>query len=362
MTTTDPSRADLSERSIRTIRNALLEWYDRNRRDLPWRKRDDAYGIWLSEIMLQQTRVETVIPYYERFLAAYPTIEGLAAADLDDVLARWSGLGYYRRARALHETARIVVREHGGRFPRDPQEVLALPGVGRYTAGAISSIAHGIPEPIVDGNVIRILARWLRLGADTKPARYWDLAARLVPDDRPGDFNQAMMELGATVCTPRSPSCETCPVRGDCAAAAAGDPEAYPVVAKRGENVAETSTLVVVRRNGRLLLTRSQARPLMKDLWEFPTCPSEGNRSDEASRLVRKGYGRRFEPRTALPEIRHSIMNRRILLRPVLGVIDRGPITPADPAEETRWILPSRLEDYPTGGIAKKVVRALARL
>lgn len=358
----DPPRADLADPTVAAIRRDLLAWYDRNRRDLPWRRREDAYGIWLSEIMLQQTRVETVIPYYERFLTEYPTVDDLAAADLDDVLARWSGLGYYRRARALHETARIVVREHAGEFPTDPDDVRALPGIGRYTAGAISSIAHGLPEPIVDGNVIRILSRWLRLGEQTKPARYWDLAERLVPRDRPGDFNQAMMELGATVCTPRSPSCGLCPVRDHCEAARAGEPESYPATAKRQKSVDVASTLVVIRRNGRVLLTRSPSRPIMKDLWEFPSCEFGGDAPTEAARFIQSAYGRRFDAKTSLPEIRHSIMNRRIRLHPVVGTIDRGPVRPVESEEAVRWIRPSELADYPVGGIAKKVVRGLSKL
>ena len=231
--------------AIAAIRRDLLSWYDRERRDLPWRRTQDPYRVWLSEIMLQQTRVETVIPYYERFLERFPTVSDLAEAPIDDVLARWSGLGYYRRARSLHEAAGQIVREHAGVFPEDSAEALALPGVGRYTAGAILSIAYGRPEPILDGNVIRILSRWLRLGPEIPQSHLWTLAEDLVPEERPGDFNQAMMELGATVCTPRSPSCLLCPVQERCEARAEGTPERYPAPKAKEKPVLARSSSAV---------------------------------------------------------------------------------------------------------------------
>lgn len=215
------------------MRDALLAWYDAHARDLPWRRTRDPYAVWVSEVMLQQTRVETVVPYYERFLARFPTVEALAAAAEEEVLAAWSGLGYYRRARLLHAGVREVVARHGGRVPEDAAARRALPGVGAYTAGAIGSIAFDREEPLVDGNVARVLARVHGVGtplgrADTE-ARLWAEAARLVRGPRPGALNQALMELGATVCTPRAPRCGACPIAARCEARARGDVEALPV-------------------------------------------------------------------------------------------------------------------------------------
>ena len=192
-------------------RRALLAWYDANRRDLPWRRTSDPYAIWVSEAMLQQTRVETVIPYYERFLARFPDIESLATADLDDVLGEWAGLGYYSRARNLRRAAQVVVEDHNGRLPDDIEGLRSLPGVGRYTAGAVASIAFDREEPIVDGNVARVIARLLDIGENIKnpdvERRLWKVAGELARGKRPGDLNQSIMELGATICTPRSPRC-----------------------------------------------------------------------------------------------------------------------------------------------------------
>ena len=231
-----PARAasvmDPAERD-RAIPGVLGLWFDAVARDLPWRRDRTPYAVWLSEVMLQQTRVDTVVPYFQRFMKRFPNVSALAAADLDDVLQLWSGLGYYRRARQLHLTAREVTAHHGGVFPAEAPELRALSGIGAYTAGAISSIAYGRREALVDGNVARVLARLEGIDDPIKSPevvrRLWATAARLVPDDRPGRFNEALMELGATVCTPRDPRCDTCPVERFCAARAAGREREIPV-------------------------------------------------------------------------------------------------------------------------------------
>jgi A/G-specific adenine glycosylase len=218
--------------SVAPLRDALLAHFDRHGRDLPWRHTRDPYAIWVSEMMLQQTRAETVIPYYARFLERFPTPRALADAPLDSVLAAWAGLGYYRRARLLHAGARTVVERHDGTLPRDPEALRALPGVGAYTAGAIASIAFGLREPLVDGNVERVLTRLFALGGDPRTGenkkRLWSLARAFADCERPGDLNQSLMELGATVCVPVAPRCLLCPARAHCAAFAAGNPEGYP--------------------------------------------------------------------------------------------------------------------------------------
>lgn len=209
-----------SEPNRKAFVSALLEWYDREARDLPWRRTRDPYAIWVSEILLQQTRVETVLEYYPRFLEAFPTVEALARASLDHVLKLWEGLGYYARARHLHEAARRLVETNRGQVPRDPEALVRLPGIGRSTAGAIASIAFGVPVPVLDGNVRRVLCRWAAWEGDPLKAplreRLWELASALVPAHRPGDYNQALMDLGARICTPRSPTCKACPVQKGC--------------------------------------------------------------------------------------------------------------------------------------------------
>ena len=220
---------------MKAVRRALLAWYRANRRELPWRATRDPYAIWVSEAMLQQTRVETAIPYYERFLERFPDVAALASADLDDVLGAWAGLGYYSRARNLHAAARLVAERHGGEVPDDVEQLRALPGVGRYTAGAIASIAFDRPEPVVDGNAARVLTRLHDIREDVRSARVarrlWEESAALVRGPQPGLLNQALMELGARVCTPRAPRCPTCPLLRHCAAYRAGDPESLPVAA-----------------------------------------------------------------------------------------------------------------------------------
>ena len=212
--------AELSASRIRTFRRRLLEWYHHHRRELPWRVEHDPYKVWISEIMLQQTQVETVVPYYERFTSRFPTIESLAVASLDEVLRLWEGLGYYRRAINLWEAARVVVEEFGGRLPADPKLLQQLPGIGRYTAGAIASIGFGIPVAILEANSRRVLRRVFPVGGEQgRPpgdGYLWQLAQRLVPRSDPGTFNQALMELGSLVCTPRSPGCAKCPLKRIC--------------------------------------------------------------------------------------------------------------------------------------------------
>jgi A/G-specific adenine glycosylase len=222
----------LSAAEKRRVRAALLRWYRANRRDLPWRRTRDPYRIWLSEILLQQTRVETGLPYYERFVAAFPTVADLAAAPLDRVLKLWDGLGYYTRARNLHRAARLVVHERGGVLPRTAEQWQQLPGIGRYTAGAIASIAFDAAVPVVDGNVKRVFARVFCIerciDAPAIQTELWRIAADLLPPTAPGDFNQSLMELGARLCTPRKPRCADCPIRRCCAAHAAGAQDRLP--------------------------------------------------------------------------------------------------------------------------------------
>lgn len=262
----------------RDLAGALLAWYDRHRRVLPWRagpgERPDPYRVWLSEIMLQQTTVRVVAPYYARFLERFPDLAALAAADLDDVLKAWAGLGYYTRARNLHACARLLARRHGGVFPITEAELRALPGVGVYTAAAIAAIAFDRPATPVDGNVARVVARLFAV-ADALPAgksAIEDLAKRLTPERRAGDFAQAMMDLGATICTPKQPACALCPWIETCRARRAAEPESFPRKArKRTGAVRRGAAFVVLRADGAVLVRTRAPRGLLGGMTEAPT-------------------------------------------------------------------------------------------
>ena len=248
----------------RTVRAALLRWFASHRRILPWRQDPDPYRIWISEIMLQQTRVGAVLEHYDEFLRRFPDLNSLAAARVHDVLAAWSGLGYYRRARALHRAARIVVREHGGNLPGTAAALQSLPGVGRYTASAIASIAFHEPCAVVDGNVERVLRRLL--GWRREPlSRIWDAAQQVLSRRSPGNFNQAMMELGALVCLPVSPRCEACPVRRLCATRGPFESPARPP-----RQTSEITYGLAVRDNRVYLVRRGRKESLMPGMWELP--------------------------------------------------------------------------------------------
>jgi A/G-specific adenine glycosylase len=266
--------SNLEPALIRWMQRRLLTWFGRCARKLPWRLRPQPYRVWLSEIMLQQTQVATVLPYYRRFLRRFPTVRALAKASQDAVLKAWEGLGYYSRARNLHQAARLVIRNFHGQVPDSASGWRGLPGIGPYTANAIASISQGERVPVVDGNVSRVWARFFRLeGAMDRPAtkkQLWDLAGQLVPGKAPGDFNQAVMELGALVCLPRNPACPACPLAPRCQAQAAGQVDKYP--RRRGKRPIPHWEVVaaVLKRGERYLVGRRPASGLLGGLWEFP--------------------------------------------------------------------------------------------
>jgi A/G-specific adenine glycosylase len=294
----------------------LLAWFDRHRRDLPWRRTSDPYKIWLSEVMLQQTRVETVLPFYKRFLERFPTVEDLARAEVEEVLALWSGLGYYRRARQLHAAARKVAE--AGAFPSTLEGLLALPGIGAYTAAAVASIAFGVVAPVMDGNVERVLSRCLALAAGPRSGearkKLLAAAADLLDPKRPGDSNQALMELGATLCSPRNPKCLLCPLRPGCRAAGEGDPEGYPVPrVKRDAERHRLLVAVVENGAGVLLFRRPEDSTLLAGTWELPwvTLEVEGIPADgsPAAALAAR-YGGRWTLESRAARVRHGITYR----------------------------------------------------
>lgn len=303
---------------LRRLRAALLDWYDENRRELPWRaapgESADPYRVWLSEVMLQQTRVETVRPYFTRWLSRFPTLQALSEASLDEVLKGWEGLGYYSRARNFHRAVREVVQRYGGEIPRDPGLFRSLPGVGRYTAGAVMSIAFDRPEPVVDGNVRRVFARLLD---DPSPAEatLWELAGRVVHGDRPGDLNQALMELGAIVCTPRAPSCATCPAADHCRARAAGTQLERPAPRQARELPVERLAVLVARGvDGTLLVVRRPDRGRLGGLWEFPAVHRRERESVEegAWRAAAECCKLRIRPVRELGRVTHTFTHVRV--------------------------------------------------
>ncbi len=337
----------------------LLHWYERNRRELPWRSNPDPYWVWLSEIMLQQTQVKAALPYFRKFVTAYPRIEDLAQADINEVLSNWSGLGYYSRARNLHKAAGEICRRHGGRFPHNFDEVIALPGVGRYTAGAVLSIAFGQPLPIVDGNVRRVMARFLRIESEIKGKtleQLWETLSQCVASPearrRASDFNQALMELGALVCTPRNPQCGNCPLNRTCRAYASGTAEDLPVrTAKR--KVEEWSFHVAVASRGtKFLLKLNQEESFLRGFWEFPrvSCQEEAQLRDAFGRV----HGIRLRKTAGLSMVRHQITFRKLSFHPFLAELE-SPL----PKEGFAW---AELGDsaYPVPAYVRKIERAAA--
>ena len=335
----------------------LLSWYHRVARDLPWRRTRDPYAIWVSETMLQQTRVDTVTPYYERFLRELPTLQSLAEAPEERVLGLWSGLGYYRRARMLHAAARRVVREHGGRLPEEAQQLRGLEGVGAYTAGAVSSIAFGRREALVDGNVARVLARLFALDdevvSSAGKARVWRLAERLMKHapGEPGDWNQALMELGATVCTPRDPRCAGCPVSTACLARARGIARELPRISARREPVTVRRVALVLTSSSRVVLARRRPGALFGGLWEPP---GANGGARELTRLARR---LELDPRSLEPvgEVRHVLTHRRLHVAVARGSLGR----------RRRWEVPSAeydaIEAVALGDLAELAQARLSR-
>ena len=342
-------------KDLAAFRRALLRWYDQNLRDLPWRKTRDPYRIWLSEIMLQQTRVAAVLDHYRIFLERFPNVHALAAASEDDVLAAWSGLGYYRRARMLHQAARQMAEQHGGCLPRNSGALLALPGIGRYTAAAIASIAFDEAIAVVDGNVERVLQRFI--GPNLTTPQTWQQAQALLAIARPGDFNQAMMELGATVCVPRAPRCPVCPVRNWCGAQQSSQAAiraiTNPITMERPasppgkrptppsiRHVKKQLWCVLNQRDGGVrLVQRPRKASLMPGMWELP-------QSSEPPRpLPASAYWRTF---------RHSIT----VTDYTVHVIRNTLLTDTVPGPNGKWVAIDRIPQIPITGLTRKILKA----
>ena len=331
------------------VAKKLEEWFSRCRRELPWRRDYDPYGVWVSEIMLQQTRVDVVVPYYERFLAALPSVASLAEADESRVLALWSGLGYYRRARMLQQGARYLVAHHEGRVPLSVESLRAIPGVGRYTAGAIASIAFGQREAIVDGNVARVAARVRGLSGSAASRELLDGAWRFAGEvveacDSPRVLNQALMELGALVCKPRQPRCEECPLQDECVAFAAGAPESYPAPkVKREVTQLEIPLLVVLDPDGKVLLRREPGE-LMNGMYHLP---------HGGDALLGRSCGE-WRSIRRLGSFRHTVTFRSILFHVEEAEIAGGI---ADGPGEWLWADESQLSEIPHPSYVRKAMK-----
>jgi len=346
------------EKARAALRASLLAWYDRHRRDLPWRRTRDPYRIWVSEVMLQQTTVKTVLPYYASFLQRFPTLLALAEEPEDEVLAAWSGLGYYHRARNLHRGAQAVAERHAGRFPRTLEAALAIPGVGLYTASAVLSIAHGLPLPVVDGNVRRVLARLLALRGPQfrKDGPYYNRAEELLDRERPGDWNQAVMELGATVCLPRNPACGACPVRQPCQARRQGLVDELPEGRPRRAPVDVTVAAALVERAGRVLLVRRPRGRLLDRMWEVPQTSLESRGRPDLARELMERHGLRVVPGPLTVRARHAVTHRRITLE---GYRTRlRPPVPEDP-ERFLWARPDEVAGLAVASSTRKLLRGL---
>ncbi len=349
----------------RGLRRRLLAWYRRHRRDLPWRRTSDPYAVWVSEIMLQQTQVATVVPYFERFLAAFPSIIALAEADERDVLRLWEGLGYYRRARQMHRAARLLVAEHQAVFPRDLAIVRKLPGIGRYTAGAIVSIAFDLPAPILEANTVRLLSRLIGFRGDTSSVAgqnvLWQTAELLLPRRGCGELNQALMELGSLVCAPRTPDCQHCPLISLCAARRLGEQERIPRLRAKPciESVREAA--IVLWRGDRVLLRQRTAGERWAGLWDFLRFPlvssNEPALDPELCAGIRRQTGLRARPHEHIATLKHGVTRFRITLDCYHARCQPGRAKLA--AGNWQWLRPHELVDIPLSVTGRKLARLI---
>ena len=338
----------------------ILAWYHQNKRSLPWRDHPDPYAVWVSEIMLQQTRVDTVIPYFERWLAKFPTIPSLAAADEQDVLNLWEGLGYYSRARNLHKAAKVLAADYGGKLPQTAAALQKLPGIGRYTAAAVASMAFGMDAAALDGNIRRVYARIFNvaepLGSTQAEKVFWDLVGRHLPHGEAGDYNQALMDLGSAICTPRNPRCEDCPVQMHCEAYQLDiqDMRPVPKVKKKVPHYIHAAAVIV--QEGRVLLAQRPSDGLLGGMWEFPNGRVEGNPAEGLASSVEEGYQLKVKRVAPLGEVRHAYTHFKVTEFAFLCELVQS-----SERDNLRWVALGELEDYPMGKIDRQIAKKLQK-
>lgn len=339
----------------------LLSWYDKNARDLPWRDHPDPYAVWVSEIMLQQTRVETVIPYYQQWMQKFPTLAKLAQASQQEVLAAWEGLGYYSRARNLHRAAQTICQQHHGELPDDIHKLRQLPGIGRYTAGAIASIAFGLDEPTLDGNIRRVLARIFNVNLPARSSQgeklLWELAAQNLPTGQAGDYNQALMDLGATICTPQRPSCQLCPLSEICQSRELGLQEARPVLAKRKSVPHHIVTAAVIINRDQVLIAQRPQNGLLGGLWEFPGGKLQTGEDLTAClrREIQEELGLDIEVLGKVGTYRHAYTHFRVTLHAFCCQTDGEAQPQTLQVQDWRWVKPTELSNFPMGKIDRQI-------
>ncbi len=346
-----------TQKQIQRFRRRLLGWYDRHGRKLPWRETPDPYPIWLSEIMLQQTQVSTVIPYYQRFIKNFPTVRQLSAAPLHCVLKNWEGLGYYSRARNLHRAARIVSKNLGGGIPKNRKELEKLPGIGRSTAGAILSFSFNQREAILDGNVKRVLCRLFGIQEDPKtPAivkRLWEHSEQILPIKRVADFNQALMDLGATVCIPKHPLCSSCPSESLCEARKQGREKTIPLRAERTKIPHRYFIVRVIQMEGKILIQQRPQHGLLGGLWEFPTFELKSKQNSKAflSKTIKKKFGINANGHSTLNPVTHSYTHFKATYFPFL-------CRPSGLEKNGRgvWVPPTKIKNYPFSRVYQRII------
>jgi len=342
------------------LASRLLAWFREHGRELPWRRHPDPYAIWVSEIMLQQTRVETVIPYFEKWMKMFPTPAALAKANEQKVLNAWEGLGYYSRARNLYKAAKVVLEKFNGELPRDLNDLRSLPGIGRYTVGAIASMAFSMDVPTLDGNLRRVFARLYDVAQSVDSSAgeklLWELAAQNLPKGQAGDYNEALMDLGATICLPKNPRCLICPLMEICMAMQNGTQELRPVLKpKKGTPHYIHAAGVIVKR-GRVLLAKRPPDGLLGGMWEFPNGRVEGDPAKELTKALNAAYRLRVRRREALGAVKHAYTHYKVtehVFRCEVASVPRNP--------RFKWVRINELDDYPMGKIDRQIANQLKK-
>lgn len=346
---------------------SLLAWYDIHARVLPWRSHPSPYSTWVSEVMLQQTQVDTVIPYFERWMQRFPTLESLAAADQTEVLRLWEGLGYYSRARHLHQAAHQVVAQYAGKLPADLKTLLSLPGIGRYTAGAILSIAFDQKQPALDGNIRRVYARITNssepLNTTISDKQLWSFTESALPDTRAGDFNQALMDLGAATCTPQNPACDLCPIQSDCQAFALGTQNSLPVKRQKAPIPHWIVGAGVVFQDSKVLVAKRPQKGLLGGLWEFPGGKLESDDQDLPA-CIRRELVEELELKVVVDEqlgvYSHAYTHFKVTVHAYFCILEPGETITE--SETLRWLQPEQLANFPMGKVDRRIANKMLDL